>query len=136
MEVTIDDGSAAAAAEFMAVEWPPYNAAHGIEWVPQDILLIANPEQPIGVACGTVVGGVGELKQILVKSGTDKRGVGSQLLAEFERRCRTLSCHKLRLETADFQARPFYEKHGFAVAVTLTNDRFGRDVFVMEKRLG
>jgi len=52
-----------------------------------------------------------------------------------EARCRRLNCHKIRLETADYQARPFYERHGFSVAATLTNDRFGRSVFVMEKRL-
>jgi hypothetical protein len=49
--------------------------------------------------------------------------------------CRRLGCHEIRLETARYQARPFYERHGFAVAATLTNDRFGRSWFVMEKKL-
>jgi hypothetical protein len=57
------------------------------------------------------------------------------LLGVFEARCRAAGCHKLRLETADYQARPFYERHGFTLAVTLTNDRFGRSVHIMEKRL-
>jgi GNAT superfamily N-acetyltransferase len=120
---------------FMARAWPPHDAALGIHWVPQPVVLVARASTPIGIARGVIVGGVGELKQLLVEREQTKRGVGSLLLTEFERRCRAAGCHKLRLETADYQARPFYERHGFSVAATLDNDRFGRDWFVMHKRV-
>jgi GNAT superfamily N-acetyltransferase len=135
MDLTISDWTAAAAAAFMAVEWPPHTASIGVEWSPQEIVLVGTWGVPVGVACGVVIGGLGELKQLLVKADHARAGVGSRLLEEFERRCTTLGCHKLRLETADYQARPFYERHGFTVVATLTEDRFGRDWFVMEKRL-
>jgi GNAT superfamily N-acetyltransferase len=134
--VDITDWTVAEATAFTTLEWPPHDAHLGIHWELRDVVLVAkDADQPIGVARGVVVGGLGELKHLLVKKDSAHTGVGTRLLREFESRCRVLQCHKLRLETADYQARPFYEKHGFAVAATLTNDRFGRDWFVMEKRL-
>ena len=136
-EIDLSEWTVAEAVAFLTREWPLYDADLGIRWDVRDVVLVAkHAERPIGVARGMIVGGLGELKQLRVKKEHARTGVGSRLLMEFETRCRTLGCHKLRLETAEYQARPFYEKHGFAVVATLTNDRFGRDWFVMEKRLG
>jgi GNAT superfamily N-acetyltransferase len=136
VDLVVTDGTISEAAEFMAREWPRHDVEVGIRWSSLDLVLGGKlAEETVGVAQGVVIGGVGELKQILVKKDLGRRGLGSRLLAEFEARCRSLHCHKLRLETADYQARPFYERHGFEVVVTLTNDRFNRDWFVMEKRL-
>lgn len=134
-ELTIAEWNRTEADRFALLEWPAHDAPLGIVWDVQPIVLVAAREEPIGVADGIAAGGVGELKRLIVKKGDDRRGVGSKLLAEFERRCVRLGCHKLRLETGDYQARPFYERHGFQVVATLSNDRFGRDWFVMEKRL-
>jgi GNAT superfamily N-acetyltransferase len=135
-ELDITDWTVAEATAFTTLEWPRHDAHLGIRWELRDVVLVAkDANQPIGVARGVVVGGLGELKHLLVKKDRAHTGVGSRLLREFETRCRVLQCHKLRLETADYQARPFYEKHGFVVAATLTNDRFGRNWFVMEKQL-
>ena len=135
-KVDITDWTVAEATAFTTREWLPHDAHLGIRWELRDVVLVAKEaDQPIGVARGGVAGGLGELKHLLVKKDRTHTGVGSRLLQEFETRCRGLGCHKLRLETADYQALPFYEKHGFAVAAALTNDRFGRIWFVMEKRL-
>lgn len=135
-ELVIADWNTTDTDAFMATEWPRHDVDLGIHWDAHDVLLVANlGDEPVGAARGVIVGGLGELKQILVKKELALRGVGSRLLVEFEMRCRAAGCHKLRLVTAEYQARPFYERHGFTVAATLTNDRFGRDWFVMEKRL-
>jgi GNAT superfamily N-acetyltransferase len=135
-DVDITDWTVAEATAFATIEWPRHDTHLGIRWELREVVLVAkDADQPIGVARGVVVGGLGELKHLLVKKDRVHSGVGSRLLQEFETRCRALGCHKLRLETADYQARPFYEKHGFVVAATLTNDRFGRNWFVMEKNL-
>jgi GNAT superfamily N-acetyltransferase len=134
--ISVSDWTVAEATAFMDLEWPRHDADLGFRWDPRDVVLVAREgEQPIGVARGVVIGGLGELKQLLVRKERAHGGVGSRLLQEFEERCRALQCHKLRLETGDYQARPFYEKHGFTVAATLAADRFGRDWYVMEKRL-
>ena len=135
MAVEIRDFTHDEATAFLAREWAPYNEALGIAWDVRDIVLVATEGEPVGVARGVVIGGVGELKELLVRKDHAERGIGSRLLIEFEARCRALECHKLRLETAEYQARPFYERHGFVAAVTLSGDRFGRDWYVMEKRV-
>ena len=131
----VEDFTQGEAEAFFAAEWPLHDELLGIRWDARDIVLVARGDEPIGVARGVVVGGVGELKQLLVKKQHARRGVGSLLLLAFEARCRTGGCHKLRLETGDYQARPFYERHGFTVTAALHDDRFHHDWFVMEKRL-
>jgi GNAT superfamily N-acetyltransferase len=134
-DITIGEGTPDEADAFVTTEWPPHDAHLGIRWNLRDVVLVAKAgEEPVGVARGIVVGGVGELKHLLITKDRIRVGIGSRLLAEFEKRCRALGCHKVRLETADYQARPFYEKHGFVVAAELTDDRFGRVWFIMEKR--
>jgi len=136
MELIVSDWTLAEASKFMAVEWPPYDAPFGIDGSQrQEIVLVATRGAPVGVACGVALGGLGELKQLLVRHEHARAGIGSELLVAFERRCESLGCHKIRLETGAHQARPFYERRGYKVATTLTNDRFGRDGYVMEKRL-
>jgi ribosomal protein S18 acetylase RimI-like enzyme len=135
-QIVVVDSTTSDVDEFMAREWPPHDAALGLVWDEQAIMLVAQAEgATLGAARGHVVGGLGTLKQLLVKKGFDRQGIGSILLDAFETRCRAARCHKIRLETADYQARGFYERHGFTLAVTLTNDRFGRGVHIMEKRL-
>ena len=46
-------------------------------------------------------------------------GIGSMLLREVERIAREKGCRVVTLGTASYMARPFYEKHGYAVFTTL-----------------
>jgi len=135
-EVVIGDWTQDEASAFIDREWPPHDAHLGHVWNPQELVLCARSGgEAVGVARGVANGGVGELKHLLVRKDRAHGGIGSRLLLEFEARCRALGCHKLRLETAEWQARPFYERHGFVVAAVLANDRFGKQWFVMEKQL-
>ena len=135
MELQISDASRQEASEFTEREWPHHPTPPGVHWERFDVALVARRDVVVGAAIGVVIGGLGELQQLLVRRGDERTGVGSLLLREFEQRCRARNCHKLRLETADYQARPFYERHGFRVAATLANDRFGHTWFIMEKAL-
>lgn len=138
MDVEIGDWTKADAFEFMSREWARHPEPPEVVWAPFEVAMVARRAPghvAIGAAVGLMIGGVGELKQLLVRRGDDRAGVGSALLREFERRCRARGCHLLRLETGDYQARPFYERHGFSVAAALANDRFGHTLFIMTKRL-
>ncbi len=42
-------------------------------------------------------------------------GLGSQLLAEIEKTAKEKGCYMIHLDTFDFQAKEFYEKHGYKV---------------------
>lgn len=43
------------------------------------------------------------------------KGVGSQLLAQAEALAKERGCSFVVLDTLDFQAKPFYERHGYQV---------------------
>jgi ribosomal protein S18 acetylase RimI-like enzyme len=122
---------------FMDEYWPAYDRPLGIEWVEVRGHLRAEGDggETLGIANYSVVGGLGHLQQILVRHDHAKSGTGSQLLRAFEADCEERGCHKLRLETADYQARGFYEKYGWRVAATLEHDRFDRTCYIMEKPL-
>ena len=46
-------------------------------------------------------------------------GIGSMIIREVERIAKEKGCRVVTLGTASYMARPFYEKHGFAVFTTL-----------------
>jgi GNAT superfamily N-acetyltransferase len=136
-DVEIAPASSGETQAFFAAAWRPYDDRAGVSWDGTDHHLAARIGGVlVGAASFGVAGGVGELRQILVRAEQAGTGVGSRLLTAVEAHCRTLGCHKLRLETAEYQARGFYEKHGFTVAHILDDDRFHRTWYVMAKRLG
>ena len=63
------------------------------------------------------------------------QGYGSALLAQAEQLARDAGCIAVRLDTYDFQARPFYERHGYAVWGVLEGYPAGRCTFYMRKSL-
>ncbi len=64
-----------------------------------------------------------------------KQGLGSALIRKAERAAKERGCPFMTLGTFDFQARPFYEKHGFTVCGTLGDCPRGHEHFDMIKRL-
>jgi GNAT superfamily N-acetyltransferase len=62
-------------------------------------------------------------------------GTGTALLLEAETQAKSLGCVGSTLSTYDFQARPFYEKHGYQVFGILNNNPVGHDRFFMSKPL-
>lgn len=62
-------------------------------------------------------------------------GAGSGLLLEAEALAKALGCIGSTLSTYDFQARPFYERHGYQVFGVLANNPKGHERFFMNKAL-
>ncbi len=63
-------------------------------------------------------------------------GLGSRLMAEIERAAAERGCTHAHLDTFSYQARPFYERHGYRVFGVLENYPPGHRRFFMEKTLG
>jgi GNAT superfamily N-acetyltransferase len=62
-------------------------------------------------------------------------GVGKALLLEAEGYAKNQGCVGSTLSTYDFQARPFYEKLGYAVFGVLPNNPKGSERYFMQKPL-
>jgi len=68
-----------------------------------------------GLAC-KIVGQWMEIDYLWVESSTRYKGLGSQMLIEAEAEAIKRGCKYAILFTYSFQAKPFYEKHGYELA--------------------
>jgi GNAT superfamily N-acetyltransferase len=63
------------------------------------------------------------------------RGLGSQLLAALETAAIERGCLHAHLDTFSYQARPFYERHGYRLFATLDDYPPGHQRFFLRKTL-
>jgi GNAT superfamily N-acetyltransferase len=93
---------------------------------------------------GSVIAGcVGYLSQwgclyvddLWVEEKYRKQGLGSVLLQTVEDAARKRGCYLSYLDTGDFQAKPFYLKHGYTLYGTIQDHPVGHEDYVMFKRL-
>jgi GNAT superfamily N-acetyltransferase len=62
-------------------------------------------------------------------------GLGSRLLAAIESAAIERGCAHAHLDTFSYQARPFYERHGYALFATLDDYPPGQSRFFLRKAL-
>ena len=93
---------------------------------------------------GTLVGGCGVnihewgravLAQLWVDERYRHHGLGSMLIRAAEAAAREKGCYYLCLGTADYMARPLYEKHGFRVFTVNRDIPMGHVSWSLSKRL-
>ena len=63
------------------------------------------------------------------------KGIASALMQEAEKKARELGCYLVMIGTFDFQAKPFYENHGYVVNDTMAGVPKGHEHYFMTKRL-
>lgn len=68
---------------------------------------------------------------------TDRRhqGLGSRLLAAIETAALERGCSQAHLDTFSYQARPFYERHGYRLFATLEDYPPGQQRYFLRKTL-
>ncbi len=59
------------------------------------------------------------IKYLWVDPSLQKTGMGTKLLRSLEDHAVSVGCTKALVDTLSFQARPFYEKHGYQCQMTL-----------------
>ena len=75
------------------------------------------------------------IDELAIKPAARKQNIGSELLTRAENIARARDCHDAWLRTYSFQARPFYEKHGYSVFGTLDDFPEGHQCYFMQKPL-
>lgn len=78
--------------------------------------LVMDPEEGVvgGLIASSRWGGF-HIEMIALPLALRGRGIGSKLLDLAEREALRRNCHHMLLDTQAFQAKPFYERHGFEV---------------------
>jgi GNAT superfamily N-acetyltransferase len=95
-------------------------------------------------ADGNVVGGIlGHTRwrwmyvaKLWIDESARGRGLGTRLMTAAEDLARSRGCTDVRLDTFDFQARPFYERLGYELFGTLEVYPPGSWQYYLRKRLG
>jgi GNAT superfamily N-acetyltransferase len=70
-----------------------------------------------------------------IAAGERRRGLGSSLLRTIETAAIERGCTQAHLDTFSYQARPFYERHGYALFATLEDYPPGHQRFFLRKVL-
>lgn len=104
----------------------------------QDLACFAKDEAGciLGGLISEVWGSWLEIKFLWVSPRAKGRGVGSELLRLAEVEASALGCHSSLLDTFNFQAKPFYEKQGYRVQMTLVDHPVATERYYMVKELG
>jgi GNAT superfamily N-acetyltransferase len=103
--------------------------------------------QPLAVfardPAGALVGGVSgtvnwnwlHVGLFWISPGERRSGLGSRLLRAIEAAAIERGCSHAHLDTFSYQARPFYERHGYVLFATLEDYPLGHSRYFLRKRL-
>lgn len=70
---------------------------------------------------GSTTGSWLRIDMLWVSEALRGQGTGSKLMQAAEQEARDRGCRYAQVDTASFQARPFYEKLGYTLRLTLAN---------------
>lgn len=72
---------------------------------------------------------------LFVEEKARGQGLGSRLMAKAEELARHRKCLFMAVNTMDFEAKPFYEKHGYKVELERTGYENGARGYFLKKEL-
>jgi len=110
-----------------------YAPADGYQ--PLNVLLRAVDGSVCGGLLGETYWGWLHIDILWVDDAARSQGYGSHLLELAEDEARRRGCHAIHLDTMSFQARPFYETHGYTVFGILNDLPAGHSRIFLEKVL-
>jgi GNAT superfamily N-acetyltransferase len=87
----------------------------------------------MGGVCGSVAWGWLEVDDLWIREDMRGGGRGSELLRRIEAEAARRGATRSRLSTFSFQARPFYERHGYRVVGTMDDFPPGGAMYWMRK---
>lgn len=92
---------------------------------------------------GRLIGGISamvnwnwlQIALVWISPELRRTGLGSDLLSRIEAAGKERGCTNAHLDTFSYQARPFYERHGYELFATLEDYPSGHQRFFLRKRL-
>jgi GNAT superfamily N-acetyltransferase len=91
--------------------------------------------QVVGGVIGYVYAGWLHIEFLWIEESFRNKGNGTRLLKMIENEAVKCGCKYVDLDTFSFQARPFYEKHGYTLFATLDNYPEGHSKHFLKKKL-
>lgn len=89
----------------------------------------------LGGCSGHTYGNWLYIEYLWVASSQRGNGVGGQLLSAMEQTARERHCRFVLLDTFSFQAKPFYEKQGYSLIMTLREFPIHHQRYYLTKQL-
>lgn len=102
---------------------------------PQYALLVSENNHLVGGIVFSLFGNWLEIEFLWVDMMLNKRGIGTELLKKAEESAKKFGCKTATVNTMSFQAKPFYEKHGYTVKYTQSNYPKTSSRYYLEKSL-
>ncbi|MEW9798604.1 GNAT family N-acetyltransferase [Alteromonas sp. CYL-A6] len=117
MKIELHDDPDPALIDFLSQRIVEFNMANWevTERLPLAVTMKDDNGNVLAGASGRTFGDWLLLERLWVDESLRGQHIGSRLLNEIERVARQRGCTKCLLDTLNFQARPFYEKHGYDV---------------------
>jgi len=114
-----------------------HNAAQGapVDWVPLAVVVRDGQGNLVGGLTGGTYWGWLYISHMWINENLRGKGHGSRVLLDAEGEAVKRSCHHVHLDTHDFQALPFYQKHGYTVYGELQDMPLGHTRYSLQKRL-
>ncbi len=114
-----------------------YNRSQVVQTGPSNVLLSVNDE--VGELVAGLFGRVSYswlfIEFLWIAETERRRGLGSRMLRRAEEFALERGCHSAWLDTFSFQARGFYEKHGYTVFGELPNYPDEHSRYFLSKKL-
>lgn len=121
MKITVTDALQAADTEEIRNHLKAFNHQFVGDILNKNIGVFALDDHGNKIAglTGSTVGHWLSIELLWVSEALRGEGVGKQIIQEAERQAIAAGCRYARVDTFSFQARPFYEKLGYQLQMTL-----------------
>ena len=136
-EIVFDPLPGDALSRFVTESLASYNVAatgHS-SWYPVGFFLKSARGEWLGGLLGNIWGGWLHVTHLWVAAPARRHGNGTRLLQAAEQYAVERGCFAATLETASFEARPFYEKLGYEVFAALEDYPPGHTKYYLRKQL-
>lgn len=91
--------------------------------------------EPVGGIKGDVFGTLCRVFTVWIDEQYRHRGLGRDLFTTLDRFAKKNNCAMIQLDTAEFQAKGFYEKLGYQVIAILPDNFMGYTSYILRKKL-